>query len=275
MGKEKKLKKTENNDAEKKSEKKKRFLALKIIIAAVGFLVLLAVTFFTVCYSLAIQDNIEDKYTMTETDDSFMMTVLGNAIVGREFNVSEVELNTYINKKFCGEDQLLRKVRLYFHKDKPIEIYGRIHNWNRDFAVSACAETSLDSENGVVAVKISDAKLGELRIHDIVLHTILKDLADKNDYVTFSGDTLYVQSDYSYEFDDLKFSLKLEKFEPKDGIIRCKTNSVSQDAVKSLREYWLSGKAKGKLKDLFNKIFEEFLDDIKEKASEFIERIIP
>ena len=184
------------NKSKDKKVRKKRFSALKIIIAAVVFLVLLAATFFAVCFSLAIQDNIKDKYTMTETDDSFMNTALKNAITGSSFEVSEVQLNTYINKKFCGEKEFLRKVRVYFHKDEPIEIYGLIHNWNRDFAISARAETRLDKEKGIVAVKLSDVKLGELRIHDIVLHTILRDFADKNKYVTFSEGTLYVQSNY-------------------------------------------------------------------------------
>ncbi len=262
-----------------RKEKKKRFLALKIIIAAVVFLVLLASTFFAVCFSMAIQDNISDKYTMTETDDSFMNVALRHAIIGTEFNVSDVQLNTYINKKFCGEDKFLRKIRVFFYKDKPIEIYGQIHNWNRDFAISARAETSLDSENGVVEVELSDVKLGELPIHDIVLHTILRDFADKNDYVTFSGGKLYVQSDYAYEFDDLKINLKLEKFEPKDGKIHCKTNSLSKEVVNTLKEYVKSGKAGEKLKDMFNDLFGELVDKIKDKvkdkAGELIDKLIP
>ena len=95
--------------------KKKNILRIALIIAAV--ILTASVGFAGVCAALAFTDNYKDKYTLYETDDSFLDIVLKNAITGREFILTEAQINTYLNKTVCmnteNGERKIKNLRLY------------------------------------------------------------------------------------------------------------------------------------------------------------------
>ena len=226
------------------------FRPLRLLMMLTALLLVGCLVFGIVCYRLAVTDNIREKYTMTETDDSFLWTALKSAVTGKEFEVTEVQLNTYLNKKFCGSDKILQHIRVYSHEEQPVEIYAQIRYWGQEFALSARLDTSLNAEEGIVTAALSDVKLGELPIHSLLVDSILREFAEKNDNVTWYNGTLLVRSRYQYNFDDIAITLRLTAFEPSDGIIRCQTNSLTHELWNALKQYVLSGKASAAIKEL-------------------------
>ncbi len=223
----------------------------KVLLIAVGSLILAGAVFVTVCIVLAQQDNIKDKYTLTQTDDTFRWSALKAALKGSAFNATETQINTYLYQTFCGEDKVLKHVRVYFHQEKSCEIYAKLHYPKGDFALSARAETTFNSTEGIVGVRFHDVKLGELPIPSFIVSAILSDFAKKYDLTTFSDEVLYVRTRYEYDFGDFAFHLRLEEFSPQEGTLLCRTNSLSRELLMALKDYLLSDSGQ----ELFTRLF--------------------
>lgn len=230
---------------------KKRSAAKRTIISLTAAVLAIVLIFSSICLSLAFQDNIRDKYTMTETDDGFLITVLKGAVFGKTFESPEIEINTYINQKFCGDTKLLRNVRVFFHKDAPVEIYGKLHLLGHDLAVQASGDFTLDSSEGVVILGLHDVKLGELKIHSIVINSILSGFADKTENVEFRDGKLYIKTRYEYHLGDYTLTLRLEQLNAEDGKAVCKTNSLTLEVLRIVKDFIFSDKGK----EFFEKIF--------------------
>lgn len=224
----------------------------KLVIFSVLFIVILVMAALTVCAALALKDN-KDKYTLAKTDDSFLDTALKNALTGSEFHITEDQLNTYLNNKYCSDtdENSLKNIRIYFHSDDDIELYAGIRHWNHDFSLYAKAKTELNPVTGIASVQIYNAKIGELSIPDFILNKIITNFADNQKYVTFENNILYIQTLYQYEFETFTITLNLEKFEPKDGGVNCKTNSLTIEALKALKDYLFSEKGQAMCKRIF------------------------
>ena len=244
--------------------KNKKILRIAVIITAVIFIA--SVSFVGVCAALALTDNCQDKYTMYETDDSFLDIVLKNAVIGREFTVSETQMNTYLNNKLCGTtpkgESKIKNLRLYFHSGSDTEIYAKIKFLNHDFAVYSKMSINLDSKTGIAAVRFYDTKLGELSVPDSVKDKILINTAEDNDLMEFRDGILYVQTKYIYEFKNCSITLNLEKFEPTDSGIKCKTNNLTLEALKALKDYFLSADGQALCKKLFGYNLYDLKDSI-------------
>lgn len=244
--------------------KNKRILRIFVIITAVIFIA--SVSFVGVCAALAFTDNYSDKYTLTETDDSFLDVVLKNAVIGREFTVSETQMNTYLNNKLCGTtskgESKIKNIRLYFHSGSDTEIYAKTRFMNHDFAVYSKMSIDLDSQTGIAAVRFYDTKLGELPVPDSVKDKILINAAEDNKLMEFRDGVLYVQTMYVYEFKNCSITLNLEKFEPTDSGVRCKTNNLTIEALKALKDYFLSADGQALCKKLFGYNLYDLKDSI-------------
>ena len=230
---------------------KKRSAAKKVILSITAVLLAGVMIFGSYCLTLAFRDNIKDKYTMTETDDGFLFTVLKGAVFGKNFEASETEINTYINKKFCGGTKLLQNVRIYLQKDKPVELYGRIRLLGHDLAVQAVCDLTLDNSEGVVVLSLDEVKIGDLRIHDIVKNSILSGFADKNENVDFKDGRLYIKTRYEYHLGDYTLTLRLDRLSADDGKAVCKTNSLTLEVLRVVTEFIFSDDGK----EFFKRIF--------------------
>lgn len=236
-----------------------------ILLAVLGVVLAIGATYVTVCTILARQDHIKDKYTLTETDDSFLWSALKASLTGAVFDATEAQINTYLYSTFCGEDKPLKNVRVYFHAQEPCEIYARIHYRNYDFALSAQAETTFDSQEGIVGVRFQHIKLGEWSVPIGRVRSILRDFADKYDLFTFEEDVLYVRTRYVYDFGDFGFQLRLEEFSPQEGYLRCRTNSLSRELLTALKDYLLSDNGQ----ELFTRLFGKRTNALKNFVLEY------
>ncbi len=222
-----------------------------VVLAIAGVLLVSGAAYVSVCMTLIQQDHIRDKYTLTETDNRFLWVALKASLLGRSFDATEAQVNTYLYKTFCGEDRPLKNVRVYFHHQEPCEIYARIHYHNRDLALSTQVETTFDSVEGVVGLRFPSVKLGEWNVPSWRVRTIMQEMANKYDLLTFSDDVLYVRTHYEYDFGDFGFHLRLEEFAPQEGTLRCRTNSLSREMLIALKDYLLSDRGQALFAQLF------------------------
>lgn len=232
----------------------KKFSLGKLILLLVLIIVILAVIFSAICVVFALQDNNRDKYTLDETDDSFLDIVLKSAVTGSEFKVTEAQINTYLDNKFCSGNEssnVLKNIRLYFHKNDDTELYARIRYKDHYFSVYAKTKIELDPKTGIAAVNIYNAKLGELPVPNFILNKVISHFSENQKYVSFDNNTLYIQTLYKYEFDTFTIALNLEKFDIEDGEVSCKTNSLTWEALKALKDYLLSDKGQEMCKRIF------------------------
>ena len=238
---------------------KRKKLALRITLICTAVLVSVVLIFGGVCLTLMSQDNISAMYTMTEEDDSFLGMLLKGAITGKEFDLTETQVNTYLNKTFCAEDKPMKKIRVYFHKNEPVEIYAKVYQFGADRAMYAKAELEILPEMGKTAVRISDVKLGELHVHGHVVDNMLRNFAKSTPLAEFSNGVLYIKTEYSYEGKNFSLSLRLEKLEPSDRTITCKTNSFSNEVIYAIKDYLVSDDGQ----EFFKSIFGEKINNIK------------
>ncbi len=248
--------------------KKKKHRIIRIILYSIIGVVAVSAVAITVCISLALQDNIGDKYTMTESDDGFLTTVLKGAFFGTETDVPELQINTYLNEKLCGDNKALKNIRVRFHKDAPCEIYARFVYKDIWFAIQAKAETKVNERDGMTSVRLSDVKLGELPIGQFVLNYVLNEVASKSDLLEYENEVLYIKSCLEYDFSSLTFTLQLEQLDPFDGGVKCRSNSMSAELFSALKKYILSDKGK----ELYHKIIGETAGNIADIVLPFIIR---
>lgn len=231
-----------------------------IIIITIFILILVAVIIFICrCIALAFTDNIKDKYTLNEkSENTFLKTLLVGAAFGKEFEISEAELNTYINKKYCTDydsnNSGVDHIMVYLHEGEPAEIYAHIYIKGFRFAVRSKLSFSLDTETSTLSVGLYDAYVGELGIPDKVLSYILSRLSENKEHIIVSGTTINVEAKYTYKIKDYDIDLYIRNFVPSDGKVMCRTNSLTGQALKVAGEYISSDEGKEALSSIYNKI---------------------
>ena len=191
-----------------------------------------------ICTALAFTDNNSSKYTLSETDDTFLKTALKAAVFGSEFSATETQINTYLNSKLCtDEDQegTLKQLRVFFHENNTADIYTRVKLKDRFFTISAKAEIDFISEDSEAAVKLKDIKIGELPVPSFIADRIIEKLLEDNKYARFENGLVYVKTSYTYDFDDFDFTITLREFRTDDGKIVARTNNLSLEVLKAIR----------------------------------------
>ncbi len=230
--------------------------AVLLIIAAIS-----ASIIYAICMNLASQDNISEKYTLKEKNDGFLLNILKGAAFGKEFEVSESELNTYINEKYCTEfspkNSGIENIMLYFHKDLLSEIYSKIYYKGKEYAVRAEVAFDINSETSIVRVTFYNAYIGELKISERKLSDILSHIFEKSEIVSVDNTTLYVKAKYTYELPKISLDIYLIKFEASDGAICCRTNSLTGEALMAAGEYIMSPEGQAAVSGIYNNIKEK------------------
>ena len=231
-----------------------------IIIITIFILILVAVIIFICrCIALAFTDNIKDKYTLNEkSENTFLKTLLVGASFGKEFEISEAELNTYINKKYCtdydrnnsGADHIM----VYLHEEEPAEIYAHIYIKGLQLAVRSKVEFSLDKETSVISARFYDAYVGELGIPDSILSYILSRVSENKDNMSVSGTAISIVAKYTYEIKDYDIDLYIKNFVPSERKVMCQTNSLTGQALKVAGEYITSDEGREALSGIYNRI---------------------
>lgn len=229
----------------------------KHCIMFIGFfvvtVVIIAAIWFFYCVSLAFHDNYKDKYTITETDDSIIPSFLKASMFGDEFNITDTQVNTYINEKICnGKDDTennLEKAALYFHENEPSEFYAKIKLYGYEFGFYSKVSFLFNAEKNILSVTLSDAKLGDLNISDKILSYALSKALGNNKYVTVDNTTVKAKTSYNYKISDYSINLTMKQFTVHNGYSTCCTNSLSLEALQALKGYLNTDKGRQELKD--------------------------
>lgn len=222
----------------------------------IGFIILLiaAIVWFCCCLSLAFKDNYADKYTLDATDDGLISEILIGDMFGIDTDITETQLNTYINKTFCTSDteekNSVQHIRIYFHKNEPSEIYAKIRLYSYELAIYTKAEFNFEPSDNTLSIRLSNAKIGELSIPDFILSNVLSKTLENKEKISVNGTTLSVKTSYEYEIkDSYSVTILLEKFEVQESYVSCRTNNLSEEALDLLNDYLSSDEGKQYFKD--------------------------
>ena len=242
----------------------------KVLITVILLLILAVIAagiYIGICISLALKDNYSDKYTLKETDDTFLETVLKGTVSGDEYDISDTQINTYINKKYCGisDDSGAEHIMIYFHKDRPTEIYAQILYKGTELAIKADAEISIERDTSTVTVTLVNAYIGELKISDHFLSRILHRIYDNSEFVKVDRTSLSAVAAYEFEIKNFEVHAYLKIFTPVEGAIHCRSNSLKGEALRIAAEYIMSDEGREKISDIYNyfkdKVGSWFSDD--------------
>lgn len=210
--------------------------------------------------TLALTDNISDKYTFSNHGSSFdfMFTVLKGAALGKEFHIEEDEFNDYINRKYtspaASDGSGVDKVHILFNKAEPSQIYAHAFIHSTGIAIKANAEFSLDSSTSRFSITLSDAWVGELKIPDFILSAVLRSVLSENKDITVSGTTISAHASYNIEISESSLNVRLMELTVGNQEISCRTNSLAGEALRALTEYLLSKEGGEHIKNLWDKI---------------------
>ena len=234
------------------------------IISIVLLLALIGVTIgLCLCATLAYKDTYAEKDERGTKDDSFVGDTFKAALFGKNFELSEAQINTFFNERYCSENPEsgngLEKIHIYFHPDDQTEIYAKLKCKGYDFAFYSKAAISMDGE-GMLRVNLYDTKLGELTLPDWLLSWALSQIFSDNENINADATAISVKAGNDYTLGNISINLSLKHFLPKEGGVNCQTNNLTREAIRVVRQYCLSAEGRKMLKELFN--FEP--DDIKD-----------
>ena len=247
------------------------------IIVAVFLVIIIGIAIWLCrCLTLAFQDDYKDKYTLSETDDTLVLTMLKGSVFGNDFQITEVQFNTYINEKLCSDnnndDNGIENIAVYFHEDSPAEIYAKIKLYGYEFGFYSDVTFTLDTSTDTITAILSNAKLGNLDIPDNLLAKALsKALENKND-ISVSETAVSCKASYEYEIKNQTITLILEELIPHEGYISCRTNSLSQETINALKDYITSDEGKQELAEFFKNSVGEIKDNITSWIKEYQSR---
>ncbi len=237
---------------------KKRSRVLLGVLAVFLVLLLTAGLIVGRIASLALTDTMQEKYTIVEHEDTFLQTLLKGALFGKEFEVDEAELNTYLNAKYCSEKRPdkrgVDKLRVYFHEGAPAEVYAHVYTQHFEFAVKTDLSLDIDSDTSTVYARLSHAQIGEWKISDDLLHRLLQKIYDSSTNVEVQGTTVILKAEYTYELKNTHLTLRLTQLDPGDGRVTCRTNSLTSEALRAVTDYLRSDEGKAKMGEIYESI---------------------
>lgn len=258
---------------------KKKHKFLKITIIFIITLIVLTTVFAVTCVALAVQDPYTEKYSTVDTvavDSTLVADVAKAAAFGKEYIAQDEEINSYIRKVLnSSEESQLKDIAIYFHEDTPSEVYGRIHlNTNgidKDFAFYSEAAFSIDQDNKILGIKLSNAKIGMLPIPEAIFADILqKSISDK---VELDGTTIYMPIAFEGEVEGIDLHISLKEFTPKEQYVIIKSNKVLADTLDSATDKakeWIA-EHRDELSG-YDEDIDNWINENKDKISEYESR---
>lgn len=258
--------------------KKKKIGFWKLISIVISIALIAAIIFSVFIFNLALTDNYSEKYVFSAYDDTLMSETLKAAMIGIGFELTDEQINTYINQKFASNSEnnntAIEKIRIYTHKEFT-DIYAKIKYRGYSTGIYCKAKIEYNNSSSLMKAKIYDFYIGELRISENILRNILPKLLENNDYVKVNQNKISIAADHTYKIDDYEIDLRLKSFSPDEGKISCRTNSLTLEALKVLKEYCTSDEGKQKIKEIFSVDVQEIQDTLTEILNEKISGLIP
>lgn len=225
-----------------------------------------------ICIFLAFQDDYQDKYIFDRNDTTLMYTALKGSVSGKEFTLSENQVNTYINDEIVGQSNDIKNLRIYFNNGIT-EIYSKVSYMNHDFVLYSKADIFLDTMNNNFNINLYDAKIGKLPINDFILKNIISANIRQTENASVKDGIILIRSSYNFNIDSFILTLTFKEFTVGDKIINCRTNSLASDALDVLIDALQTSEGREKLKHLFKVTFSP--ESIIEFGLDNIHKIIP
>lgn len=238
-------------------KKKKR---RKIILLAIIIPLALIITGACICTALVLTDSIQSEYTLKEETNTFYIDLLKGAVLGKEFDLSENEVNTFLNKKYCtSQGDGLYNVMVDLNKDEPSKVFAKVRIHGTDIAVRADLTVYSDGQHQIVT-ELHNAYAGELKIPDLILAHILRKVFSSSDRISADGTRLTIKAEYTYEFTSTSISLYLTEISADDGILHCRTNSLTAEALHAAIDYLTSEEGQEAVSSLINGVKDKLKD---------------
>lgn len=224
---------------------KKKFGFIRVIVIVLILIVLVFAAVAGICYYLAVQDNISDMYTLSERDEEIALTAIKGSAFGKEFDIDEIQINTFINDKFCkektGNNSGVDHVRFYFYDDRPCEIFAHAFYHSTEFSIHCKVDFDVDETTSEVLLKVYDAYIGELKVPDNVLDMVLEKVLESSErvrYINSGGRNVAFTAVYTIDIANTSgITLGLKEAVPGNAVLKCRTNSLSGQALKAAIEY--------------------------------------
>ncbi len=254
--------------------RKKKSGPARVMLSIIALLLAAGIVCSAVIVYLATQDNIEDKYTLTQRDEGIAMEILKGGALGKEFELSQDMINTFANDKLCRNPEVsstcLEKIMVYFNEDAPVEIYAHVYYKGNPLAVRCKAIYDIDESTSEVSAKIYDAYVGELKLPDNILDLLLQKVFENNEHIhciNSAGHNISFHAEYTFDIRNTAgITVSLLSAESKDGAVVCRTNNITGEALKAAVEYITSKEGSEAVKKLFGKITDK-LGKIKDKLA--------
>lgn len=210
-------------------------VVLGVLVIATGGFVIWAIN------QASVTDNLS-KFDAQPNDD-LIVTLCESVIFGKEKDVSNVEINSYLVKIFedYGKKENVEKiasntklkvdaVAVYFHEDTPSEIFAKIKYGEQVLVFSAKADIALDAKRKEFSAEILETKIGNLQLPtNFVLDVLFNDgsITTYTDKVLREDKTLKIPSYIEEEFLGQTLTLEIKKFDEKEARVSILTTSAS------------------------------------------------
>ncbi len=187
-----------------------------------------------------------------------MSTLISGCAFGKSFEVSEKQLNTYINEKYCTpfsqDGSGIENICIYFKKGEDPQFYAKIYTKSRELAVRGRAQIYSVGDNGEYELRLYDSYIGELKLSEGALQFLLPKILNDGKYYTVESNIISVNARYTVTVKNRELEIYLMSFEPADEAVVCRTNSLTGEALNALEDYISSDEFRQKVSDTYKNI---------------------
>lgn len=216
------------------------------VIIILVFLLILAAAAFTV-YFLATQTPNSDKFT-AEPDNGIIEKLVTSAVYDENADVTSEEVNSLIawlldeNSSDNTATTVLKNAALFFHSDKPNELYAQAEIGGRLYEVSGEFSIDRDIENKEIKLNVTSAKVGSLPLPpDLVMDYVFNktSVAQGADFLRQDGTDIYIDSEYGVDVLGQNVSIEITDIEAQEDGLTLKTTSAA-DIISNYLDSWIN-----------------------------------
>lgn len=229
----------------------KRGNVLAVVIAIILVILLAFGIGIYIIYKSATDLSQADKLNTTESTTIYEPLVK-SIILGEEQTITDDDINGIIAKllneytaKLTETDTknslVVKKVAVYTQDNDAVKLYADLRYNQFRFIFSADANITLNNENKLISMDISNTKIGTLSIPtDFIMNNISDSLKKINPDIQLDGNTIIVPSEYTFEFMKKEITLYISKLTLSEGFATVQTNSA-MDLIGQFIDEFISG----------------------------------
>lgn len=229
----------------------KRGNVLAVVIAIILVILLAFGIGIYIIYKSATDLSQEDKLNTIESTTIYEPLVK-SIILGEEQTITDDDINGIIAKllneytvKLTEADTknslVVKKVAVYMQDNNTVKLYADLYYNQLKFIFSADANITLNTENKLISMDISNTKIGTLSIPtDFIMNNISDSLKKISPDIQLDGNTIMVPSEYTFEFMEKEITLYISKLTLSEGFATVQTNSA-MDLIEQFIDEFISG----------------------------------